>query len=226
MTASPGPWTSAPTPAPTRIGSTTFTWGERTFVMGILNVTPDSFSGDGLLATVDPFEAAVAQARRMVDEGADLLDVGGESTRPGHADVTAAEERARVIPVIEAVRAALPRVAISVDTTKAEVAEAAIGAGADAITNAVPSPCSTRPITSTGRPGAAAHRAMPTALPRPPQLRVRWWPSRSPRRPAPIRAPPEASTNATTSHWMSTTAIPRSPIRSGKATLSIESSDP
>lgn len=117
----------------TRIGSTTFTWGERTFVMGILNVTPDSFSGDGLLAAGDPLGAAVVQARRMVDEGADLLDIGGESTRPGHADVTVAAERARVIPVIEAVRAALPHLAISIDTTKAEVAEAAIAAGADAI---------------------------------------------------------------------------------------------
>src|SRR6478609_7114598 len=72
-------------PAPLRIGGRRFAWGERTFVMGILNVTPDSFSGDGLLAASDPVAAAVDQARRMVDEGADLLDVGGESTRPGHA---------------------------------------------------------------------------------------------------------------------------------------------
>jgi dihydropteroate synthase len=138
----------------TRIGSATFTWGERTFVMGILNVTPDSFSGDGLLTAGDPLEAAVAQARRMVDEGSDLLDIGGESTRPGHAGLTAAEERARVIPVIAAVRAALPHVAISVDTTKPEVAEAAIAAGADAIND----------VWGTGPGGAdlaavaAAHR--------------------------------------------------------------------
>jgi dihydropteroate synthase len=120
-------------PAPTRIGSTTFVWGARTFVMGIVNVTPDSFSGDGLAAVADPVGAAVAQARRMVAEGADILDVGGESTRPGHADVAATEERDRVVPVIAAIRAALPDVPISIDTTKPAVAEAALAAGADAL---------------------------------------------------------------------------------------------
>ena len=120
-------------PAPTRIGSTTFVWGARTFVMGIVNVTPDSFSGDGLAAVADPVSAAVAQARRMVAEGADILDVGGESTRPGHADVAATEERDRVVPVIAAIRAALPDVPISIDTTKPAVAEAALAAGADAL---------------------------------------------------------------------------------------------
>jgi dihydropteroate synthase len=125
-----------PAPAPTRIGPATFHWGERTFVMGILNVTPDSFSGDGLLAASSAgggsvLDTAVEGARRMVDAGADLLDIGGESTRPGHASVDAAEERARVVPVVAAVRAALPGVPISIDTTKAEVAEAAIDAGAD-----------------------------------------------------------------------------------------------
>ncbi len=114
----------------TRIGPATFAWGTRTFVMGILNVTPDSFSGDGLVGAGDPVPAAVAQARRMVAEGADLLDVGGESTRPGHAPVAAEEEVARVVPVITALRAALPDTPISVDTTKAAVAEAAIDAGA------------------------------------------------------------------------------------------------
>lgn len=118
-----------PLPA-TRIGPATFTWGTRTFVMGIVNVTPDSFSGDGLVGDGDPVPAAVAQARRMVAEGADLLDVGGESTRPGHAPVAAEEEVARVVPVIAALRAALPDTPISVDTTKAAVAEAAIDAGA------------------------------------------------------------------------------------------------
>ena len=116
---------------PTRIGDTTFTWGERTFVMGILNITPDSFSGDGLIRGGDPVSAAVDQARRMVDEGADLLDIGGESTRPGHAPVDAAEEIGRVIPVLAAVRAALPAVPLSIDTTKVVVAEAALAAGAD-----------------------------------------------------------------------------------------------
>jgi dihydropteroate synthase len=125
--------------APTRIGSRTFTWGERTFVMGIVNVTPDSFSGDGLLApgaggrALDPVAAAVAQALAMAAEGADLLDVGGESTRPGHAPVSEAEETARVIPVVRAVRAALPALPITIDTTKPVVAAAALDAGADAI---------------------------------------------------------------------------------------------
>ena len=117
--------------AATRIGPATFGWGSRTFVMGILNLTPDSFSGDGLLVTDDPVEAAVEQARRMVAEGADLLDVGGESTRPGHAHVDAAAEAARVVPVVAALRAALPSTPISIDTTKAVVAEAALDAGAD-----------------------------------------------------------------------------------------------
>jgi dihydropteroate synthase len=103
--------------------------------MGILNVTPDSFSGDGLLAPQDgdpgaAVEAAVVQARRMVDEGADILDVGGESTRPGHDPVDAREETARVVPVILAIRAALPDVPVSVDTSKPAVAEAALEAGA------------------------------------------------------------------------------------------------
>ena len=118
-------------PPPTQIGSTTFAWGERTFVMGILNITPDSFSGDGLIGRGDPVTAAVDQARRMVDEGADLLDVGGESTRPGHAPIDAAEEIGRVIPIIAAIRAALPGVPLSIDTTKVVVAEAAVAAGAD-----------------------------------------------------------------------------------------------
>ena len=118
----------------TRIGPTTFEWGERTFVMGILNVTPDSFSGDGLLVgSRDPVEAAVDQARRMVAEGADILDIGGESTRPGHDPVTETEERGRVIPVIAAVRSALPAIPISIDTTKPAIAEAALAAGADLI---------------------------------------------------------------------------------------------
>jgi dihydropteroate synthase len=117
-------------PGPTRIGDREFRWGERTFVMGILNVTPDSFSGDGLLAGPDPVGAATAQAQRMAAEGADLLDIGGESTRPGHAPVGVEDEIARVVPVIRAVQAALPDVPISVDTTKPAVAEAALEAGA------------------------------------------------------------------------------------------------
>jgi dihydropteroate synthase len=126
-------------PAPIRIGSRDFTWGERTYIVGIINVTPDSFSGDGLLgepaAVADAgggaVARAVAHAEAMVAEGADVLDIGGESTRPGHAQVDAAEEIERVVPVIRAVRAALPGVPLSIDTTKPAVAAAAIEAGAD-----------------------------------------------------------------------------------------------
>src|SRR6476646_1243728 len=87
-------------PQPMQIGGTTFTWGERTFVMGIINVTPDSFSGDGLLAAGQDsaVKAAVAQARRMVEEGAGLSDVGGQSTRPGHREIPLDEEIERVAP--------------------------------------------------------------------------------------------------------------------------------
>jgi len=134
-------------PAPITIGRRQFAWGERTFIMGIVNVTPDSFSGDGLLADAmptsndaedagepsDPIVAAVSQARSMVAEGADLLDVGGESTRPGHVDVAGDEEIRRVVPVIEAIRQALPDTPLSVDTTKPVVAEAALAAGADLV---------------------------------------------------------------------------------------------
>lgn len=117
-------------PAPLAIGPRTFAWGERTFVMGIVNVTPDSFSGDGLLAAGDPVQAAVAQAQRMVADGADLLDVGGASSRPGHAALGVDEEAARVVPVIRALAAALPATPISVDTTSPAVAAAAVDAGA------------------------------------------------------------------------------------------------
>ena len=124
----------------TRFGPQTFRWGERTFVMGILNVTPDSFSGDGLLAR-SPNDgtgragvaASVAQARAMVAEGADILDIGGESTRPGHAEVDADEEARRVVPVVRAVRAELPEIPLTIDTTKPAVAVAALEAGANAI---------------------------------------------------------------------------------------------
>jgi dihydropteroate synthase len=120
-------------PGETRFGPVTLRWGVRTYVMGILNVTPDSFSGDGLLTGGDPVQAAVDRARAMVDEGADVLDVGGESTRPGHAPVDAAEEIRRVVPVLRALRERLPGVPLSIDTTKPRVAAAALDAGAHAI---------------------------------------------------------------------------------------------
>jgi dihydropteroate synthase len=102
--------------------------GERTLVMGILNVTPDSFAG----GSATGLDAAVAHGLRLFEDGADWVDVGGESTRPGAAPVTAPEERRRVVPVVEALRrrGAGP---ISVDTTKAEVARAALDAGADLV---------------------------------------------------------------------------------------------
>lgn len=105
-------------------------WGERTYIMGILNITPDSFSGDGLLAK-GGLEAALEQAQRFVAAGADILDIGGESTRPGSQPVSAEEECERVLPVISAIRKAGLDVLISVDTYKASVAKAALDAGAD-----------------------------------------------------------------------------------------------
>ncbi len=121
-------------PQPLFIGGRTFAWGSRTYVMGIINVTPDSFSGDGLMSDdTDPVAAAVAQAERMAQEGADILDIGGQSTRPGHAHLSADEESARAIPVVAAVRQALPEMPLSIDTTSAAVAEAALDAGAQLI---------------------------------------------------------------------------------------------
>jgi len=113
-------------PAPITIGGREFAWGERTYVMGILNVTPDSFSGDGVGTDID---AAVRQAVRMRDDGADLIDVGGESTRPGAEEVGVEEELSRTVPVIERLVRELD-VPVSIDTYKADVAKAAIDAGA------------------------------------------------------------------------------------------------
>jgi dihydropteroate synthase len=113
------------------IGSRTFTWGERTYVMGILNITPDSFSGDGLLTPAGgEAEGAFAHAKTFLAAGADLLDVGGESTRPGSLPVDAAEEMQRVLPVIRAILAEFPEAIVSVDTCKAAVADEALKAGA------------------------------------------------------------------------------------------------
>ncbi|NEW09565.1 dihydropteroate synthase [Paenibacillus sp. SYP-B3998] len=103
--------------------------GDRTIIMGILNVTPDSFSDGGDYMTI---ASAVQRARRMVAEGADIIDIGGESTRPGFAAVTEAEELRRVIPVIQALSAEI-NVPISIDTYKAEVARQALEAGAHII---------------------------------------------------------------------------------------------
>ena len=103
--------------------------GWRTLVMGVLNVTPDSFSDGGLF---DDFGRAVERAGEMAAEGADIIDVGGESTRPGGAPVSAAEEMRRVVPVVEAV-AGVAGIPVSVDTTRAQVARAALDAGAEIV---------------------------------------------------------------------------------------------
>ena len=127
-----------------QIGKHTFDWGVRTYVMGVLNVTPDSFSGDGLLPPPDSpliFEengggeggAAIKQARNFLTSGADILDVGGESTRPGSEQVGAEAEMERVIPVVRALSKEFPDTLISIDTYKAVVAEAALKAGAHII---------------------------------------------------------------------------------------------
>jgi dihydropteroate synthase len=114
------------------IGPASFVWGARTYLMGVINITCDSFSGDGLLDRPDSVAAALAQAQAQVAAGADILDVGGESTRPGSAPVSLDEELRRVLPVVAALARAVP-VPISIDTSKAEVARQATAAGATII---------------------------------------------------------------------------------------------
>jgi len=113
-----------------------FDWGKKTYVMGIINVTPDSFSGDGVLKSTENgslgIEKAIAQGLQMEQEGADILDIGGESTRPGSTPVSLDEELSRVLPVIERL-AKEAHIPISIDTYKAEVARQAIEAGASII---------------------------------------------------------------------------------------------
>ncbi|HEX9013830.1 MAG TPA: dihydropteroate synthase [Anaerolineaceae bacterium] len=104
-------------------------WGARTYIMGILNLTPDSFSGDGLAARADPLEAALAQARAFAAAGADILDLGGESTRPGAEPVSEEEELRRVVPAVRALAGEVDAI-LSVDTFKSGVAEAALENGA------------------------------------------------------------------------------------------------
>jgi dihydropteroate synthase len=106
-----------------------FNWGERTYLMGVLNVTPDSFSDGGEFYAP---AAAIAQAQRLVEAGADIIDIGGQSTRPGAEQIAVEEELKRVLPVVEAVRSLLS-VPISVDATRASVAQRAVAAGADMV---------------------------------------------------------------------------------------------
>lgn len=114
---------------PLKLGKHTLPLRERTLIMGILNVTPDSFSDGGAFYRK---EKALEQAERMLKEGADIIDVGGESTRPGHSSISAREEIARIMPVLEALAGKLDA-PLSVDTSKAEVAAAALKAGAHMI---------------------------------------------------------------------------------------------
>jgi len=113
-----------------QINRHSFHWGSRTYVMGILNVTPDSFSGDGLMSHGEIIEQALRQAEHFIKHGADILDVGGESTRPGSQVVSAEEELERVIPVIQALAKEVPNALISIDTYKAKVAGEAFKVGA------------------------------------------------------------------------------------------------
>ncbi len=106
-----------------------FEWGKRTYLMGILNVTPDSFSDGGKFNDI---ETALEQAKNMIDGGADIIDIGGQSTRPGAEEITLEEELKRVIPIVEKLRknSSIP---VSIDTTRAAVAQAAVEAGADIV---------------------------------------------------------------------------------------------
>ena len=109
----------------------TFAWGTRTFIMAILNITPDSFSGDGIYNGNNFIKLSVQKAHQAVKDGADILDIGGESTRPGSQSISKETEIERVVPVIQAIAAEKLHVQISVDTYKAGVARAAIEAGAN-----------------------------------------------------------------------------------------------
>jgi dihydropteroate synthase len=115
-------------PGTTKCGNMEFKWGERTYVMGIINVSPDSFSGDGLSNA----QTALAQAQRMVAEGADILDIGGETTKPGASPISSDEEIQRVIPALKLILSQVS-VPLSIDSYKYEVARQALEAGASMI---------------------------------------------------------------------------------------------
>ncbi len=140
-------------PAPLTLGARRFDWGQRTFVMGVVNVTPDSFSDGGHQAT------ALARAQAMVDAGADLLDIGGESTRPGAEPVALETELARTLPVIAALQRSCPSVPLSIDTSKPEVARRALEAGASLINDVtgLRDPAMIEVVRSTGAAVCAMH---------------------------------------------------------------------
>jgi dihydropteroate synthase len=129
-----------------------FNWGDRTYIMGVLNVTPDSFSDGGQFQTV---AAAISQAVRMVAAGVDLIDLGGESTKPGAIPVDEQTELARVIPIIEAMRQHpdTREIPISIDTTKSAVARSAIQAGADLVNDVSGGKYDPQMLSTVGRMG-------------------------------------------------------------------------
>jgi dihydropteroate synthase len=112
-----------------KIGNREFRIGERTYIMGILNVTPDSFSDGGRF---NDMESAMDQVRKMIEDGADIIDVGGESTRPGHIVISDDDEISRIVPIIKAIKERFD-IPVSIDTYKGKVAEAALEAGADLV---------------------------------------------------------------------------------------------
>ncbi len=143
-------------PPPMTIGGRQFRWGERTYVMGIVNCTPDSFAGDGLGYDT---AAAVRRALQMREDGADIVDVGGESTRPGYEPVPAEEEMRRVLPVLRALARELD-IPVSIDTAKAEVAQAALEAGAclvNDVTGLKGDPAMARVVAEYGVPAVVMH---------------------------------------------------------------------
>lgn len=105
-------------------------WGKRTFIMGIINITPDSFSGDGILKGKNPVDSAVKQAKRFVADGADILDIGAESSRPGSESIPASVEIKRILPILQAIHKAGIKAIISIDTYKAETAKICLENGA------------------------------------------------------------------------------------------------
>ena len=107
--------------------------GKKTYVMGIINLTPDSFSGDGLLRERDYIRTALLQAENFMQDGCDILDVGAESTRPGAVEISAEEELDRLLPVVKTLREEMPNVILSIDTYKAETARACLAEGAQVI---------------------------------------------------------------------------------------------
>jgi dihydropteroate synthase len=116
-----------------KIRGQSFEWGKRTYLMGVLNVTPDSFSNGGEFNSLD---SALAQAENMLESGVDIIDIGGQSTRPGAVEISLETELDRVVPVVQMLRQKadiFANVPISVDTTRAQVAKAAVEAGADII---------------------------------------------------------------------------------------------